>query len=118
MLSLLLQILLFDFYSEVYLWIGKMTVSGKRRRAMELGKKHFESHCRPPVFTHQISPARASGRYRPRSATKSPRHSILNASGRRKSSRADMQPRPDWALFGRCVAASDREREGGREGMF
>lgn len=56
---------------------------------------------RPPVFTtHLSNPARASGRYRPRSASRSGRHSILNASGRRKS-KVEILARPDWALFQR-----------------
>ena len=98
------QILLFDFVNEVYVWIGKQSAPAMRRKAVALGKKVFDAGCRPPVFNLRSSPARQSGRYRPRSSTtKSPRHSILNSSGRRSSraTKSDIKPRPEWALFAR-----------------
>ena len=105
------QILLFDFVNEMYVWIGRQSAPAMRRKAVALGKKMFGAGCRPPVFNVRSSPARQSGRYRPRSSTtKSPRHSILNASGRRNSrgTKSDIKPRPEWALFAR------QERERGR----
>ena len=87
------------------MWIGKRSPPGMRRKAAALGKKIFEAGCRPPVFNIRSSPARQSGRYRPRtsSTTKNPRHSVLNASGRRSSrvTKSDIKPRPEWALFAR-----------------
>ena len=94
------QILLFDFYGEVYVWIGKQSPGKQRKKAVELGKKIFDNGCRPPVFNLRSSPARASGRYRPRSSMRSPRHSVVNASGRRMSKgKNDLQKRPEWAMF-------------------
>lgn len=97
------QVLLFDFYSEVYIWMGNQSKPAMRRKAMELGKQMFDANCKHPVLNLRSSPARASGRYRPRSSIKSPRHSVVNASGRRTSrvSKSDLKPRPEWALFQR-----------------
>lgn len=98
-----LQILMFDFHSEVYVWVGIQSKTCMRKKAVELGKQAFDIGCRPPVFNLRSSPARASGRYRPRSSVKLARHSVVNTSGRRVSrvSRVDLKPRPDWALFQR-----------------
>ncbi len=70
---------------------------------MDLAKKKFDGNCKHPAFNLRSSPARASGRYRPRSSIRSPRQSVINASGRRSSrvSLSDTKARPDWALFGR-----------------
>ena len=97
------KVLLFDFVNEVYVWVGKQSSPVMRRKAIVLGKKIFEAGCRPPVFNLRSSPARQSGRYRPKSSTKSPRHSIVNSSGRRSSrvTKSDIKPRPEWALFAR-----------------
>ena len=84
------------------MWIGKHSPGNQRKKAIELGRKIFDAGCRPPVFNLRSSPARASGRYRPRSSIRSPRHSAVNASGRRVSKgKNDLQKRPEWAMFAR-----------------
>ena len=84
------------------MWVGKRSPGSLRKKAVELGKKIYDVGCRPPMFNLRSSPARASGRYRPRSSVRSPRHSVLNASGRRTSKgKSDLQKRPEWALFAR-----------------
>ena len=40
------QILLLDFHSEVYVWVGKASPPKMRRKAIELAKKHFNSCCK------------------------------------------------------------------------
>lgn len=40
------KILLFDFFSEVYVWVGKETTGALRKKALELGREHFEKPCR------------------------------------------------------------------------
>ena len=40
------KILLFDFHSEVYVWIGKQSPGALRKKALELGKEHFAKPCR------------------------------------------------------------------------
>ena len=40
------QIILFDFYSEVYVWVGKMSPPKLRKKAIELAKKHFDAGCK------------------------------------------------------------------------
>ena len=97
-----LQILLFDFYGEVYVWVGKRSPGPQRKKAIEMGRKVFDAGCRPPVFNIRSSPARASGRYRPRSSVRSSRNSVLNASGRRSSKvKSELAKRPGWAMFAR-----------------
>jgi hypothetical protein len=106
------KILLLDFYSEVYVWVGKASPPKMRKKAIELAKKHFDSGCKPPVFTHQGAGGstliRSSGRYRAKtSSTHNPRNSTINRSGRRVSrvrkESAVSTARPSWAMFNRCV---------------
>ncbi len=97
-----LQILLFDFYGEVYVWVGKRSPGSQRKKAIEMGRKVFDAGCRPPVFNLRSSPARASGRYRPRSSIRSSRNSVVNASGKRSSkAKSELAKRPGWAMFAR-----------------
>ena len=74
---LFVQVLLFDFYGEVYVWIGKHSPPAIRKPAVVKGREMFDAGCTPPVFTqsspsHKLSvssPNRASGRFRQRSGT-------------------------------------------------
>lgn len=112
------KILLFDFYSEVYVWFGKHSPQAQRKHAMMKGRKHFDMGCFPPSFgtTTTSSPARkmsGAGRASGRSRSKvHQRHGTLNSSTRRrtlerKPSKEDLKPRPSWALFARVNEGSE-----------
>jgi supervillin len=109
------KIFVFDFFTEVYVWIGKRSPVAQRKSAVIKARKIFESNGSPPSFkntnatpaspSRKISIAggtRASGRF----STKQ-RYGTLNSSARRKSSRtlerksskSDLVARPDWSLF-------------------
>ena len=64
-----MQIMLFDFYSEVYVWIGKHSPFAQRKPATLKARKMFDIGCHPPVFPQPASPAhktslKSSGRFR------------------------------------------------------
>ena len=103
------QIFLLDFVSEVYVWVGRQSPTKLRKRALELGKAHFDGDCKPAVFQHvpaRTSVARASGRLRKNSLGRQSKHN-LNASIRKTSKDAKPMTRPSWALFARVVEGGE-----------
>ena len=103
------QIFLLDFVSEVYVWVGRQSPTKLRKRALEMGKAHFDGDCKPAVFQHvpaRTSVARASGRLRKNSLGRQSKHN-LNASIRKTSKDAKPMTRPSWALFARVVEGGE-----------
>ncbi|KAL5456970.1 hypothetical protein EMCRGX_G034199 [Ephydatia muelleri] len=103
------KIFLLDFVSEVYVWVGRQSPTKLRKRALELGKAHFDGDCKPAVFQHvpaRTSVARASGRLRKNSLGRQSKHN-LNASIRKTSKDAKPMTRPSWALFARVVEGGE-----------
>lgn len=103
------KIFLLDFVSEVYVWIGRQSPVKLRKKALELGKAHFDTDCKPAVFQHvptRTSGARASGRLRKNSVGRQSKHN-LNASMRKTSKDAKPIARPSWALFARVVEGGE-----------
>ena len=61
--------MLFDFFSEVYVWIGKHSPFAQRKPATLKARKIFDMGCHPPAFPQPASPAhktslKGSGRFR------------------------------------------------------
>lgn len=91
------------------MWVGRQSPTKLRKRALELGKAHFDGDCKPAVFQHvpaRTSVARASGRLRKNSLGRQSKHN-LNASIRKTSKDAKPMTRPSWALFARVVEGGE-----------
>ncbi|XP_011406645.2 PREDICTED: uncharacterized protein LOC100639454 [Amphimedon queenslandica] len=126
------KILLFDFCTEVYVWIGKKSPPSFRKPAMIKARKVFDGQCVPPSFKPIAAGGSKGGKPGPtgspvrkisstasgvgiRSSGKfsKQRHGTLNSSTRRKSirerkpSKGDLEPRPDWSLFTRVNEGSE-----------
>ena len=88
------------------MWVGRQSPTKQRKKALELGRAHFDKDCRPAVFQHiptRTSVARASGRLRKNSIGRQSKHNI-NASMRKTSKPIS---RPSWALFARVVEGGE-----------
>ena len=91
------------------MWVGRQSPTQLRKKALELGKAHFDGDCKPVVFQHvptRTIGGRASGRLRKNSIGRQSKHN-LNASIRKTSKDAKPIARPSWALFARVVEGGE-----------
>ncbi len=57
---LFFQILLFDFCSEVYVWMGKRCPQSYRKPSMIKARKIYDSGHIPPVFSNSSTPKKTT----------------------------------------------------------
>jgi supervillin len=116
------KIFVFDFVTEVYLWVGKQSKVSSRKRAMILARELFDDGCFPSSFQRRPSTARRTsrgsiklrrsskgdlrssmGKSRKGSATKGIAASVTGGTGTDKVKK----PRPKWAIFNRLNEGSE-----------
>lgn len=93
---------MFDFMSEVYVWIGRQTTSGLRKKIMKLARETFDQgYCKPPSATTPIH----HGKSRKISLTATELPTRKQSINRKLSvqkflhDKENLVPRPPFAIF-------------------